>query len=69
MKTLTEYNKEKENIYKELYNFTKPKKNGIACPNCGDELYDSEPYLITASIPPKTKVECKKCGYKDYRII
>jgi len=40
--------------------------NGIACPNCGDELYDSEPNATLMSDPPQKSVECL-CNYKGLR--
>lgn len=41
---------------------------GIACPECGSELIDSNPHSILVSWPPKKTVHCSKCGYKGDRI-
>lgn len=46
----------------------KPVKNGIACPKCGAELYDSNPFIILTSFPPQLEVHCEKCDYTGYRI-
>jgi hypothetical protein len=41
--------------------------NGIACPKCGEELYDKHPDYILTCNPPKKEVICKKCNYLGYR--
>jgi len=46
----------------------KPRPNGIACPNCGDELLDSNPMMTLTSMPPKKSVNCINCDYVGYRI-
>ena len=43
-----------------------PRLNGIACPKCGEELYDTNSLILT-SMPPKRNIHCE-CGYKGYRI-
>lgn len=45
-----------------------PRPNGIACPSCGDELWDTSPNTVLPSLPPKAAVHCPACGYKGYRI-
>lgn len=40
--------------------------NGIACPNCGEELFDSDNYILTSN-PPQRNVHCEKCNFKSYR--
>ena len=45
----------------------KPKLNGIICPKCGSELYDSNPMMILTSFPPKKNTHCGKCDYKGRR--
>lgn len=44
-----------------------PVENGIACPKCGEELFDSDPMNILFSCPPQKSTMCKKCGYTGYR--
>jgi predicted RNA-binding Zn-ribbon protein involved in translation (DUF1610 family) len=41
--------------------------NGIACPECGTELVDTDRSFRTASCPPKYTVACQKCGYHGWR--
>lgn len=41
---------------------------GIACPECGKELYDANPGTYLMSNPPKVEVKCAACGYKGYRL-
>jgi len=43
-----------------------PKRNGIACPKCGEELYDSDTMILT-SYPAKKNIHCEACSYKGYR--
>lgn len=45
----------------------KPRPNGIACPQCGAELLDSDPSACLTSNPPKTYVHCDACEYRGYR--
>jgi len=37
-------------------------KNGIACPECGTELYDDTTSVLL-SCPPQYPIFCKKCGF------
>lgn len=46
---------------------TIPCKNGLNCPDCGDELLDSKPHLKRRSWPPEIEVHCEKCGFQGYR--
>ena len=64
MKTLEEHNAEQE-FYKAL---SKPKQNGIACPKCGAELWDSSA-MILFSVPPRKDVHCPECDYTGYRLV
>jgi C4-type Zn-finger protein len=67
LKTLDEHNSTAR-IIQSFDN--KPNKNGIACPKCGSELYDSNPMITLASFPAKKNIACMKedCGYIGYRI-
>jgi len=51
-----------------IYNHNSPRLNGIACPKCGEELYDSNPMVTLASYPPKKNIKCSKCDYVGYRL-
>ena len=44
-----------------------PVKNGIECPICKEELWDTNPMLILTSSPAQKNVHCDKCGYRGYR--
>lgn len=46
-----------------------PQLNGIACPKCGCELYDTNPNITLTSNPPQKNTHCsnEKCDYKGYR--
>ena len=66
MKSLDEHNKEVSELY---HNKIEPKPNGIECPNCKSELYDLCPGWILSSYPPKLKIGCMKCDYKNYRYV
>lgn len=68
LKSLSEHNASSWAIYSIDYN--KPARNGIACPKCGKELYDSSPMVTLTSNPPQKNVACmsETCGYVGYRI-
>jgi len=47
-----------------------PLPTGIACPDCGDELYDVSPFEVIKADkdnPPRKEVACQSCGFKGYR--
>jgi predicted RNA-binding Zn-ribbon protein involved in translation (DUF1610 family) len=46
---------------------TGPVKNGIACPDCGSELMDSNPSICLTSHPPQWAIHCPECGYAGTR--
>jgi|688.fasta_scaffold613011_1 hypothetical protein len=66
LKNLDEYNAQQNNLHWQL-NSNEPQLNGIACPKCGEELYDSNPMMTLTSMPPKKNVHCSKCDYVGYR--
>jgi DNA-directed RNA polymerase subunit RPC12/RpoP len=39
---------------------------GIACPHCGDELQDTNPSVVTTSLPPQKAVHCNTCKFKSF---
>lgn len=45
-----------------------PRLNGLACPDCGAELLDSQPLFQLSSSPPQKNVNCSKCKYVGYRV-
>ena len=64
MESLEEHNKR---ILKMIENPEKPCKNNIACPKCGEELYDSNPFLVLTSYPPQHHIRCKSCNWQGTR--
>ena len=62
--TLEENNNQKS----ETYDFGKPRLNGIECPNCKEELFDSNPMVTLTSYPAQKNIHCSKCNYHGYRI-
>lgn len=53
-------------VYK---SFMGPRKNGEECPECGEELWDTRPFVRLMSDPPQTEVHCENCKYKGYRTV
>lgn len=68
MITLDEFNKERIKQYEDLKRLRDPCPNGIACPECNSELWDSNPSMTLASNPPKKHIHCPDCDYRGYRI-
>lgn len=69
LKTLSEFNEGRTKVYADIQrSFNEPSPNGIACPDCGKELMDTNPYLTLTSNPPKKNVHCPACKYIGYRI-
>lgn len=66
LKTLEEHNAERWNYQVDM-NSNRPQKNGIACPKCGNEMWNSTPMVTLTSFPSQKNVHCD-CGYKGYRI-
>jgi hypothetical protein len=66
LKSLAEHNAEYWSYHTALYD-NRPQRNGIACPKCESELWDSNPNVTLTSNPPKKNVHCD-CGYTGYRI-
>lgn len=68
MKSLEEFNAERWEDHRLTQELNKPHPNGIACPECGKELWDSDPMITLTSYPPQKNVHCSGCGYKGYRL-
>jgi uncharacterized protein with PIN domain len=68
LKSLEEHNKQASNYHWALVS-NQPHPNGIACPECGEELRDADPNMILASMPPKKSIYCPSCKYTGYRIV
>ncbi len=66
LETLEDHNKRKRQ--KSTYNLdNSPELNGISCPECEEELYDTTPMMTLMSNPPQKNVHCE-CGWIGYRI-
>jgi DNA-directed RNA polymerase subunit RPC12/RpoP len=68
MKTLEQWNKDRRAAYKTARMLKLPHANGIECPKCGGELWDSDPCVTLASNPPQKNVHCPECGHRGYRL-
>ena len=68
MKTLDEHNAEQHATWNAIAKMKEPHPNGIACPDCGEEMWDSDPMVTLDSYPPQKNVHCPKCGYRGYRL-
>jgi hypothetical protein len=66
LKTLEEHDSEAWSTQVNMFS-NQPKPNGIACPECGGELMDTNPMVTYTSYPARKSVHCD-CGYKGYRI-
>lgn len=67
LKTLNDHEKENAEIHNILNSIYGAKPNGIECPLCSSELFDTEPGVIYFTNPPKTKVGCSSCHYSGTR--
>jgi DNA-directed RNA polymerase subunit RPC12/RpoP len=69
LKTLQDHNVDaRERHDKAFAAFGKPRLNGIACPQCGNELYDSNPSVTLTISPAQKNIHCEDCDYVGYRI-
>ena len=66
LQTLEEHEKEKAVIHT-FVESDKPKKNGIKCPKCETELFDTTPNLVVMAC--KTYIHCACCGWKGTRTV
>lgn len=69
MESLHEFNqRRRKEIDASFGNLGQPVKNGIACPQCGTELLDTNPRMVLTSSPPKKDVHCPACHFNSYRV-
>jgi ribosomal protein S27AE len=68
IETLQDYNRRRQQEHHYADNSGQPTPNGIACPQCGREMLDSQPGVTLTSNPPQKNVHCPKCGYAGYRV-
>ena len=58
----------KEHNSRNLFEYNNVKSgNGIACPNCGKELYDTHSNVLWMTHMPKQDIHCKNCNYVGTR--
>lgn len=62
--SLEDYNKEQSEIYILI---NEPTKNGIACPECGKELYDTNNGIAYPTYPMQYPIHCE-CGWSGTKI-
>jgi hypothetical protein len=62
--SLEEHNRR---LQQKLSEQTKLRRNGIACPECGAELYDVQDNMILLSHPPQYRIHCLSCNYHGTR--
>ena len=67
LKTLEEHQAERWKAY-DVAKKTQPHPNGIACPTCGAELWDSSPMVILTSNPVQKNIHCPACGFIGYAL-
>jgi transcription elongation factor Elf1 len=68
MKTLDEHNDERRRERESLRRAQDPHPNGIECPECKAELWDSNPTMLLTSNPPQKNVHCPQCKWRGYRV-
>jgi predicted RNA-binding Zn-ribbon protein involved in translation (DUF1610 family) len=68
LKSLMEHNYERHAAHERSRRAMEPHANGIACPKCGEELWDSDPCVTLSSNPPQKNVHCPACGHRGYRL-
>lgn len=63
--SLKDHNRSRQESWAQHHGY--PRRNGIACPNCGEEMMDTDAYhLLTC--PPQRHVNCPACDYKGLRL-
>lgn len=67
LKSLDDHNKERQQMWNALHGATAARPNGLACPTCGIELMDTNPFETLTSFPAKKAIHCK-CGYRGHRL-
>ena len=65
MRSLEEHDSERERNHDRRFS---PHKNGIACPDCGKELWDTSPLAILTVCPPRKQIHCENCKFTGTRI-
>lgn len=66
LKSLAQHNQERMDSHRAAQKMNEPHPNGLACPECGKELWDSTPMMVLTSNPPQKNVHCPACGHRGY---
>ena len=69
IQSLKEFNDERWRNWAVLEELRKPHPNGIACPQCGGELWDTRPDCVLVTLPSKKNVHCPLCDFRGYRLV
>lgn len=69
MKTLKEFNLAKAYGANTPTNPSSSARNGLACDNCGEELFDTHQGVTLTSDPPQKEVHCEGCLFRGYRYV
>jgi DNA-directed RNA polymerase subunit M/transcription elongation factor TFIIS len=64
LKPLASFNAER----RALIHKPQAEKNGIECPQCGEELFDTDSSVTLTTDPPQTRVNCTDCGFVGTRL-
>lgn len=65
LKPLRQHNNE---CWERWWEQTSSRLNGLACPTCGNELWDEMPGQCLPTSPPQYRVTCRCCGYFGTRL-
>lgn len=64
--SLYDYNYRKEVDHAEQ---RKNIRSGVACPKCGEELYELQAGMVYATCPPRKPVRCLKCNFEGTMVV
>jgi len=68
LQSLAHWNRVRCEVHKRQ-RLREPRPNGLACPNCGAELDDVDPFIILDTGPfPERKVRCRACQWWGSRL-
>lgn len=66
--SLEEHNKKVMEAAFTSFSTSTPVHNGIECPDCKEELYDTNPNITLTTHPAQKSVHCS-CGYSGFRFV
>lgn len=64
--SLYDYNYRKEVDHAEQ---RKNIRSGVACPKCGEELYELQAGMVYMTCPPRKPVKCTRCGFEGTKVV